>query len=1497
MTQPIRTNASPPPYVFASYTGDAPRNQPTYTTASSDRHEGDRQLAQSLGPAPLDHPVSGPDSLFNIPRHSTLGLWLQQLDNALRTPEFRQWMKANNLSTSDVQFNPGVNTLEVRVDGQRKIFTLDDKSGFAAVAGPLMEAVQAIGFWPPSSGTLLHYPSKPYDVATAQEVLQFYGVSPSDPQAASHQAFPSIASTDPRRGEAALVTQRRVIGDMHDRHHLMGALTHLLAGLPAPPATLPALARDLSSSKINVHPGSSYSLAHYGGESARATLAQLLRASGRRLPKTSDGLKRLVRDLAAAGPPNPATVREKGRYEQLMHATHKALPNVRDEAKKWAQEIILKLTGLTVEADTLFLNRFNGAQSADTVTGWEHQGEDPVRSQALPDALLSNFSEHDALPGVLDQDAGLYTSGAGQSKKGGYGAHNQFQLAPSKLMHESWKTDFQQRITGKLEGFWQEHGDNYRTTLKGEFVAQARQQLGAYVHSSGAERQALPAEQRFTPDDYRLVMGAVSNVPLDEKRALTVEQLQAKAPVKSVVSTHVFDINGFQSNDILRFSGADGLQVLYIPGHQPAFLRFHSLEAMGQWVADQGHDADKRKALASHFSLRDRQDNGTGLWSGFKEFFTGHDQPDKGVDTALKYLGTGYWDSLEGTVIDSANVKIHGDVFSVMRDATRQRMASDADVMIKSDSEVTRDTWLNDVTAAAGLAARLAVIAEPVVVGTAAATGLAEAALGTEKAFSGDTREERKQGASAALDGVLNTLFSVVGGTDGVARDPFGIPHERPALLALRNEVFSDGHRARVIDHALAPEAYTLPRANGYDVVDGDRVYRYRNTRPGELADLESPKHASPLDDFEAICPAPAAGGRVRRSANDECFAKIIADVPKPAAQLQAMEHVRLFPSRPGLFSKDRLVIHEKRLHKMIETDIGSQLVPASNAKRITYKHQVRGKIVTDPGFGFYGGNAPGSLAEQTRVIKLNKISDAVDDQRQLRAVIVNSGTQPYLVVEADTAEFYYAPLGKAQTGEITFKKCSPSELNLVQGYRDFLNLNHSAQTLDADFVALPKLKGAYRQLEESGYATADVDELKQLCKALTEEQQREVVYQLQQAKAITRPDIALRPQRVSPLEKPADFATWPAIRQNGFYAKNTRDQVQQALKATGLGPGNLVRSASDLARANAASMTLGWLRQTADLRAPYAADLIMKTGAGNCGEMALLSREIIRKSGGTAVEWRAGDAHMFTVIGGPSGAVGATTDFSGPAWADAWIVDPWADIACPAAEYTQQLQATMAKWDTAGLKIRTGANPNMSPRDPEWLDTLVKQPKQPDRSSHVAHERAPRILPPPIKPATTVHVAMGESTTVNTGNETLSTRSLTDCSALAVLTDWNGTTYQTRTLMHLTGSNLELGLRGGNTRQLLDSLQASLDKGGRVILVGGVNTQSVQGLATVIGQEFQGQQPLNALLKHRPGVSVTIASSLGVTIKADGTFELIEDTGKGVLPAKEVQQIFDRID
>ncbi|MGN7443374.1 dermonecrotic toxin domain-containing protein [Pseudomonas lactis] len=1009
---------------------------------------------------------------------------------------------------------------------------------------------------------------------------------------------------------------------------------------------------------------------------------------------------------------------QKALYRQLLQATHTALPRVRDEAKQWAEALVFKLTGRKVDADTIFLNRFQQAQSANTVTDWEHLGEEPTVSQALPDALLSNFSEHDALPGVLDQQAGLYTVGRGQSTQGGYGAHNQFALAPSQLMHESWKTDFQAHMTQKLERFWRDHGDDYRTALKGEFIYQAREQLKAYERASPAERLNMPAEQRFTRDDYRLVMGAAANLPLDENQALSVEQLRATASVEDRTRVHVFDINWRPAHDILRFTATDygshgqlrdrrdGVQVLYMPGHKPAFLRFDSLDAMDQWVAEQGRHADTRKALQSHFALRDRQDSDLGFWSDFKSFITGDSRSNKGADSAIRYLASGYWDTLEGTVIDSANVRIHGDVFSVIKDATRERMSRDADVMIKSKSEVTRDTWLNDLTVAAGLAAKFAVIGEPVVVGVAAAAGLVEAEVGVEQSITGDTQAERKHGSTAALDGALNELFAIVGGT---VKEP---AFEQPATIPLTRELFSDGRQAMVIEHPLSPSAYTLPRANGYDLVDRGRVYRYLNTRPGELTDLQAAEHAKPLEGFEALCPAPAASGRVRRGIQDECFVKLIADLPKPQERLQALEHVRLFPSKAGLFTRERTVVYEKRLHTIVKGDTGPQLVPVANGERITYKAHVHGQLIDDPDFGFYTGDSAGTLANDTRVVKLGSITNASNDQRQLRGVVVTSASQRYLVVEADTAEFYYAPLDKTQTRDIRFKKCGPLEMSLAQGYRQFLSTNHAVQALKADFVALAPLKKAFKQLQRSGFSKADIDELKRHCKGMNPEQQREVVYRLQQANAIVKPDVALRPHRVSPL------------------------------------PGNQVHPAANLARADAARLTLGWLRRTAKLKA-----------------------------------------------------------------------------------------------------------------------------------------------------ANAVQVAMGEATTLTSGNDVLSTRSLTDCSAIAVLTDWDGARYQTRTLMHLTGSNLELGLRGGNTQALLDRLNASLNKGGRVILVGGVNSDSLQGMATTIGQSLQGEQPLRTLLQARPGVSVTLASSLGITLNADGTFELIEGTGKGVMPEDQVREIFNRVD
>ncbi|NCE90415.1 dermonecrotic toxin domain-containing protein [Pseudomonas sp. L13] len=467
-------------------------------------------------------------------------------------------------------------------------------------------------------------------------------------------------------------------------------------------------------------------------------------------------------------------------YKRLAVDVANNLPNTRAEAKKWADELLLKLTGKPIDSDTVYLNRFKGGESADTATRWEHTFQEPWSSLRLPDALLKNFSEHDWVPGNLDLDAGLYTQPAGQSEKGGYGKHNQIDLKPSQVMHESWKTDFQTQMTQKFDAFWSAHTDDYQTAIKGEFVSQAREQLKKAEARLPAEQALQAPEHQFTRDDYRLVMGAVDNLPLDENAPLSLEQLKAKAPINGATQVHALDIHGFTSSDIVRFSADDtGRQVLYIPGAKPAFLRFDSLEKLNQWVIDQTLDPKKSASLLAHFSLIDHQDHkpdaltqiGIGFVPGLS--FTGVGDKKDGLVTLFKKMADG---DLKKPVTNSPHWKIEKDVFSTLATSAKNRMTSDADAVIKSNSEVTRDTWLNDITVAAGLLVKLAPIAAPVT-GAAILAGLTELALGAEQSASGDTEAERDNGASRAFDGLLNTLFSI--GASSVPEDPFALPPEQ----------------------------------------------------------------------------------------------------------------------------------------------------------------------------------------------------------------------------------------------------------------------------------------------------------------------------------------------------------------------------------------------------------------------------------------------------------------------------------------------------------------------------------------------------------------------------------------------------------------------------------------------------------------------------------------------------------------------------------------------
>lgn len=89
-------------------------------------------------------------------------------------------------------------------------------------------------------------------------------------------------------------------------------------------------------------------------------------------------------------------------------------------------------------------------------------------------------------------------------------------------------------------------------------------------------------------------------------------------------------------------------------------------------------------------------------------------------------------------------------------------------------------------------------------------------------------------------------------------------------------------------------------------------------------------------------------------------------------------------------------------------------------------------------------------------------------------------------------------------------------------------------------------------------------------------------------------------------------------------------------------------------------------------------------------------------------------------MVGAPTGLDARTIDFKEPKWADAWIVDPWAEIECKASDYVDHLKRKMDEWSSAGKELFI-ANPSTpdappqwtSPKAPFWLDMLIKEEKE----------------------------------------------------------------------------------------------------------------------------------------------------------------------------------------
>lgn len=564
---------------------------------------------------------------------------------------------------------------------------------------------------------------------------------------------------------------------------------------------------------------------------------------------------------------------------------------------------------------------------------------------------------------------------------------------------------------------------------------------------------------------------------------------------------------------------------------------------------------------------------------------------------------------------------------------------------------------------------------------------------------------------------------------DAVRNRPYGpsLENFRPAdSIPLESTIFADGSTAFTPSRVFETEPLTIRRTSGVDVVAGDKVYRFDPEHPQVLDDITSPAYFKELEGFDAVC---SRGGKSKRTL--QCFSKTIDNSLRDTDKLriQAIEHKRLYPTIPPKGVAPR-VIHERRIYKCDAT------IQKCNPDELTFPLQFRdttsGSVISNEYFGFPNRLSDNKINTETRVVKINGIVQGVDDAREVRAILVDIpgliyGKKTYLVAEADTGLFYYCHYDEKTTNNIEFKLISLSDKNLgaklIKEHQNIKNpYLHAAGTVyNNDFIALPTLDYLYDSLKQLGWTNDDLNKLKEITKELSDIQKRELIITAVNRGGNADIEVIIPAIKIEPISTPPLFDTFTDHHKNQHFATQAKTQVDNQITATGLGPFNqkIANDPNDVQRQALTQPLVLWQYSN---KTPGSYQLLLKTGAGNCDQMAAVAAHIILESGGSASVWRMPGAHTFTVVGIPQReTVASSIDFREPEFSNAWVVDPWANINCPASEYMEKLKDRMAQWSVEGRQIIATdwkANPPvtrwMDPMDDAWIEKVIKGPKEP---------------------------------------------------------------------------------------------------------------------------------------------------------------------------------------
>lgn len=235
-------------------------------------------------------------------------------------------------------------------------------------------------------------------------------------------------------------------------------------------------------------------------------------------------------------------------------------PDLYTLARRIAADYLHRHTGTIRDPDRVWWNVFDTAVSAPTFTGWRHVGP-PRQSVRFTDLLIQRFDTgFQRAPDLLPLYGGFYTHGAGVSQ---YGAHNEVQLDPQKVMDDLWAMDFATLVRQRSDQFWREQGR--------DFCLLARVRLLASIEDAVGEGALLALDRQR----LRAYLGVPGAAPV------SLEDLDKPLESTAFAVRHYL-IGG--SGHLLTLTAGDGRVVLYCPATPWPPRAFDNRSALVEWV-------------------------------------------------------------------------------------------------------------------------------------------------------------------------------------------------------------------------------------------------------------------------------------------------------------------------------------------------------------------------------------------------------------------------------------------------------------------------------------------------------------------------------------------------------------------------------------------------------------------------------------------------------------------------------------------------------------------------------------------------------------------------------------------------------------------------------------------------------------------------------------------------------------------------------------------------